>query len=61
MNPIYEFYYYTSQKDYSMIDHILVSPNIDKKIVNAFMYHGYNEYCGKWNSDHYPVVVDFAF
>jgi exonuclease III len=49
----------SSNNDYSMIDHILVSPNIDKHIVNAFIYHGYNEYCGKWNSDHYPVVVDF--
>jgi exonuclease III len=51
----------TSQKDYSMIDHILVTSKINSKIINAFMYHGYNEYCGKWNSDHYPVVVDFAF
>jgi exonuclease III len=51
----------SSQKDYSMIDHILVTPNIDKKIVDAFIYHGYKEYCGKWNSDHYPVVVDFVF
>jgi exonuclease III len=49
-----------SQKDYSMIDHILVTPNIDKKIVNAYIFHGYQEYCGKWNSDHYPVVVDFT-
>lgn len=49
------------KKDYSMIDHILVTPNIDKKIVNAYIYHGYKEYCGKWNSDHYPVVVDFVF
>jgi exonuclease III len=49
----------SSNNDYSMIDHILVSPNIDKHIANAFIYHGYNEYCGKWNSDHYPVVVDF--
>jgi len=48
----------TSQKDYSMIDHILVTSNIDKKIVDVFMYHEYNEYCGKWNSDHYPVVLD---
>lgn len=48
-----------SQKDYNMIDHILVTPNIDKKINNAFIYHGYGEYCGKWDSDHYPVVVDF--
>jgi exonuclease III len=51
----------TSQQDYSMIDHILVSPNINKKIINAYMYHGYKEYCGKWNSDHYPVVIDFKF
>jgi exonuclease III len=49
------------KKDYSMIDHILVTPNIDKKIMNAYIYHGYKEYCGKWNSDHYPVVVDFVF
>jgi exonuclease III len=42
-----------------MIDHILVSPNIDKHIANAYIYHGYSEFCGKWNSDHYPVVIDF--
>ena len=46
------------KKDYNMIDHILVTPNIDKKIIGAFIYHGYGEYCGKWDSDHYPVVVD---
>lgn len=48
----------SSQKDLSMIDHILVTPNIDKKITKAFVYHGYKEYCGKWNSDHWPVVID---
>jgi exonuclease III len=51
----------SSQKDYSMIDHILVTSKINTKIINAYMYHEYREYCGKWNSDHYPVVVDFAF
>ena len=51
----------TSQKDYSMIDHVLVSSNIDKQIINVYMYHGYKEYCGKMNSDHYPVVIDFKF
>jgi len=51
----------SSKTDYSMIDHILVTPNIDAKIVSAYIYHGYSEYCGKWNSDHYPVVVDFHF
>ena len=50
-----------SVRDYSMIDHILVSSGIYQHIVNAFIYHGYSEYCGKYNSDHYPVVVDFEF
>jgi exonuclease III len=48
----------TSQKDLSMIDHILVTENINKKITNAYIYHGYKEYCGKWDSDHWPVVID---
>jgi exonuclease III len=51
----------TSQKDYSMIDHILVTDNVYSHIVNTYIYHGYDEYCGKWNSDHYPIVVDFEF
>jgi exonuclease III len=49
-----------SQKDYSMIDHILVSNNI-KKYVNPFIYHVYDEYCGKYDSDHYPVIIDLVF
>jgi exonuclease III len=48
----------SSQKDLSMIDHILVTANINKKIIKAYMYHGYKEYCGKWDSDHWPVVID---
>ncbi len=47
-----------SVADYSMIDHILVTSSIYEKITDVFIYHGYDEYCGKWNSDHYPVVVD---
>jgi exonuclease III len=47
-----------SIKDYSMIDHILVTETIKKYISNVFVYHGYPEFCGKYNSDHYPVVVD---
>ena len=50
-----------SQKDFTMIDHILVTSRIDKTIVNAYIYHGYKEYCGKWDSDHWPVVIDFKF
>jgi exonuclease III len=48
----------SSQKDYSMIDHILVTDGIKNNINNVFIYHGYNEYCGKYDSDHYPLVVD---
>jgi exonuclease III len=48
-----------SGKDYSMIDHVLVTSAIKKNIFDVFFYHGYKEYCGKWNSDHYPVIVDF--
>jgi exonuclease III len=51
----------SSQKDYSMIDHVLVSEKINNIISNMFIYHGYKEYCGKWNSDHYPVVIDFLW
>ena len=50
-----------SKYDYSMIDHVLVTDVIRKNIVNTFIYHEYNEYCGKYDSDHYPVVVDFVF
>jgi exonuclease III len=47
-----------SKKDYSMIDHILVTESIKKNIADVYIYHGYDEYCGKYNSDHYPVVID---
>jgi exonuclease III len=50
-----------SVADYSMIDHILVTSLLQKLISNVFIYHGYDEYCGKYNSDHYPVIVDFEF
>jgi exonuclease III len=51
----------SSQKDYSMIEHVLVTSAIRKNIIDTFVYHGYDEFCGKYNSDHYPVVVDLAF
>lgn len=47
-----------SNYDYSMIDHVLVTSGIKNKIFNAYFYHGYPEYCGKYNSDHYPIVID---
>jgi exonuclease III len=47
-----------SIKDYSMIDHVLVTSGIKNKISDVYFYHGYSEYCGTYNSDHYPVVID---
>jgi len=48
----------SSNNDYSMIDHILVTGSIRKNIIDTFIYHGYDEYCGTYDSDHYPVVID---
>lgn len=51
----------TSVNDYSVIDHILVSKKIQTWIRNVFIYHGYDEYCNKINSDHYPIIVDLEW
>jgi exonuclease III len=51
----------SSPTEFSMIDHILVTPLLKDKIVGQFIYQEYTEYCGTMNSDHYPVVLDFAF
>jgi endonuclease/exonuclease/phosphatase family metal-dependent hydrolase len=48
----------SSIKDYSMIDHVLVTSGIKNKISDVYFYHGYSEYCGTYNSDHFPVVID---
>lgn len=49
-----------SSKDYSMIDHILVTEDLLDGIFDVYMYHGYPEYCGKYDSDHYPVVIKIS-
>ncbi len=49
----------SQSNEFSMIDHILVSSNLLKKIDNVFIYQAYEEFCGKYNSDHYPLIVDF--
>lgn len=51
----------TVQDDFSMIDHVLVTEGLKEKVDNVFISHQYDEFCGKYNSDHYPVVVDFVF
>lgn len=51
----------STSTEFSMIDHILVTPLLQEKIVGQFIYQEYIEYCDTMNSDHYPVVLDFAF
>lgn len=45
--------------EFSMIDHVLVTSYLLDRVNNSYIYHGYDEFCGKYNSDHYPIVVDF--
>jgi exonuclease III len=45
----------------SMIDHILVTPGLAKYISKVSFPHPYTEYCGTYNSDHYPIIVDFVW
>lgn len=47
------------KSDLSMIDHVLVTSGLFDKISNVFAYHGYTQYCNTYNSDHWPIVVDF--
>lgn len=49
------------QSEYSMIDYVLVTEWIREHILQVFVWHGYDEYCGKYNSDHFPLVVDLMF
>lgn len=45
--------------EFSMIDHVLVTSYLLDRLNNSYIYHGYDEFCGKYNSDHYPIVIDF--
>lgn len=51
----------TQSTEFSMIDHILLTPNLYSIVSNAFAYHAYPHSCNKnsYNSDHDPVVIDF--
>ncbi len=49
----------SESNEFSMIDHILVSQKLYDKVSSVWIYHGYDEFCGTYNSDHYPIVVDF--
>jgi exonuclease III len=48
----------STSNEFSVLDYILVTNKIYSLITNAFYYHGYTEKCGKYDSDHYPLVID---
>ena len=48
----------STPNEFSTIDHMLVSKALQQGIVNSFFYHGYDEFCGTYESDHYPLVID---
>lgn len=48
----------SSPNEFSMIDHILMTPFMKTKVRTVSVYHGYDEFYGKYNSDHYPVIID---
>ena len=50
----------STANEMSMIDHVLMTPNLMDKVVDVFMPHPYSEYCGTYNSDHYPIIVDMV-
>lgn len=49
----------STDNEFSQIDHILVTSKLYDHISDVYMYHGYKEFCGTYDSDHYPLVVDF--
>ena len=51
----------TDIEEFSMIDHVLVTYGLLEKIEKVSIYHGYQEECGTFYPDHFPVVVDFTF
>jgi exonuclease III len=51
-----------SDNTFSMIDYILISKNLKKYIKDVFIYTDYYGNIGEnYNSDHYPLVIDFDF
>ena len=46
--------------EFSMIDHILLTPNLYSMVSNAFAFHAYPHSCdgNSYNSDHDPIVID---
>jgi hypothetical protein len=47
----------STPNEFSMIDHILLTANLQKHIQRAYIYHGYTEEADTYQSDHFPLVL----
>lgn len=50
----------STPNEMSMIDHVLMTPNLRDNVLKMMMPHTYTESCGTYNSDHYPIIVDLV-
>lgn len=50
-----------TDNEMSMIDHVLMTPNLMDLVQKVTIPHPYPEYCGTYDSDHYPILVDLVF
>jgi len=48
----------STSDEFSLIDYILLTPFLYEKIVKAYIYQDYSEFCGTYNSDHYPIIIE---
>ncbi|KAJ3057185.1 hypothetical protein HK097_011190 [Rhizophlyctis rosea] len=45
--------------EHTLIDHVLVSQGLRSRIVESYAFHNHTQYCGKIDSDHWPLFVKF--
>ena len=50
----------STKDEFVLIDHVLVTSKLLPKISNVKIDHGYDEYCNKLDSDHYPIIFDLT-
>jgi len=50
----------SSNNEFSLLDHILISESLREKVVKTFIFTNYTMSCSSYYSDHYPIIVDFS-
>lgn len=47
-------------QEHSLIDHVLLSPGLQSKVVSVWMDHNNTIACHDRTSDHWPLIIDFS-